>query len=640
MRRLLTLSAGCLLTLLVGLSCSRDRLSPPEESQTLTTAQIAQDLTKQRAFYDQMLTMAAQIDTTAALDSMAALISRDPDVSWATNVNTGVNVQWRSGLRGFLVLRTRAQQGPADLIPWAGSSPGGEEAAEGPPVGAPARGGPRGSGAAIGGAELAAVPYTVPTHRKTLLLAPCYNEFRVWDQSVIDAGKLRLGGAGYDSFAVYKEDQVTLERLRSIDAGNYGIVRLSSHGAPFPSLTDIQDVYMLTGEVRTPAADSVNIVDLSDGRIGVTEYFGQHLYSINADYFAKYNDFGTSNPLVLLGFCFGYLGGWPSDLRSTSGAGAVVGWDWEVIAGKDAGRTEYLLEAMCDSAQTAPTTLQTWYRRIDPSYQEEDRTITLHYSAPDSFALWQPANFRITEIDPTVGEAGDYVFVYGAGFGSTPGTVNFGPTPASGYGYWFDDRISAQIPEGLVAGPTPVTVTVGHKTSNAISIFIEDELFSVLHGSHVADFYLNAWHMYDPWDSGSRTTFAHLLQPIRWDGHLFFGGAYDGTAERRTRLEVYGSVGTDGRSVSFEYVYADTLFSGGVRTEEFKKARIVNVPFLQLYGGPNYSVYREAVQAHVEELQWSRQVFGGGGEVTESGVYLRTDWEAFPADDVLGVRFR
>lgn len=620
MRRLLSISIQCLLILLVGLSCSRDRLSPPEESQTLTTAQVAQNLTKQRAFYDQMLAMAAQLDTTAALDSMVALVSRDPDVSWATNVNTGVNIQWKSGLRGFLVLRIRAEQGPADLDPWAGVPPG--------------------SDAAAGQAGFAAVPYTVPTNRKTLLLAPCYDEFRVWDQSVIDAGKLSLGGAGYDSFIVYKEDQVTLQRLRSVGAGGYGIVRLSSHGAPFPSTTDIQDVYVLTGQVRTPDADSVNIVDLSEGRIGVTEYFGQHLYSINADYFAKYNDFGTTNPLLLLGFCFGYLGGWPSDLRSTSKAGAVVGWDWEVVAGKDAGRTEYLLEAMCDSSQTVPTSLQTWYRRIGTSYQEEDRTITIHYSAPDSFALWQPANFRITEIDPMVGEAGDYVFVYGAGFGASPGIVKFGATPASSYGYWFDDRISAQIPEGLAPGPTPITVTVGQRTSNAISIFIEDELFAILHDSHLADFYLNAWHMYDPWDAGRRTTFAHLLQPITWDGHLFFGGGYEVTAERRTRLEVYGSVGTDGRSVSFEYVYADTLFAGGGRTEVFKKARIVNVPFLQLYGGPNYSVYREAVPAHVEDLQWSRQVFGGGGEVTESGVYLRTDWEAFPADDVLGVRFR
>ncbi|MBD3334539.1 MAG: hypothetical protein GF355_03400, partial [Candidatus Eisenbacteria bacterium] len=161
MRALIPFLAGVALLAAWLTSCSRERLTIDEEGDTFDLEQAAEDMEAQIEYYDVLETLAAQIDTTAALDSLLVLLYQDPEVLWASNVNTGVNVQWRSGLRGMITIRTLARQLHA---------------------GAPIRKEtPNDAPQAPGFAALSQDIYTIPEHRKSLFLAPCYSEFRLHD---------------------------------------------------------------------------------------------------------------------------------------------------------------------------------------------------------------------------------------------------------------------------------------------------------------------------------------------------------------------------------------------------------------------------------------------------------------------------
>lgn len=606
-------------------SCDRERMLAPGGGH-LDLAQVEEDLSNQLVFLQELHALAAAMDTTAALDSLVVLIQNDPGVLWAANVRTGVNVEYKTGLRGFLVLRLGGRELPTAAP---GLTPGPSSRVSIP------------STANLSGEAERNSLYTVPKHRRTIYLAAAFSEFRTWDQSVIDAANAALPQIGYEPFTVLKDEQVTLAALSTVSSGDYGIVRISSHGSPWPGNEKIEEVYLLTGEFSTPYADSVNAAYLQNGTVGVTSYFGQNLYSVNARFFSDHNDFQDGQPLILLGFCFGYLGEWPNRLRTVSKAGAAVGWDWEVIAHREAGRTEWLLEQLCDSSRVDPMTIQRWHAGIDPGYEYGDRTVSIHYSAADSFALWASSTHRITEIGPYQGQPGEEIWIAGSGFGATPGSVRFGATPASTLLSWRDTEIHAVVPEGLAVGWTPVTVIVGGRTSNAAKFFVEDDFFDRIHGNGYVELYFKAWHTFEPWDAGRKTTFSHWLQPLIWNGDAFSGELREVQEDLRRRLTFSGKVDGARRTVSAEYVYADSVLSSHGWILEHKRARFVDVPFENYYGSAVvFSAEGEAVEQHVQgPLEWHRHDFDQNGNPRE-GTYVTTHWEWSPEDNRLNLGFR
>ncbi len=584
--------------------------------------EVLSHIVGQQSYYQDGAILAASMGAAAAIDSLATLVAQDPGVDWAVNNGTGVSIRWRNGLRGIVALRllNEGTQSGKSVSDWTPS---------------PTQSSTEPAGAAGQGI------FTVPKHRKALYLAPCYSEFSLWDDSFIKAVDGVLPKVGFSPLTVYKDEEVTLARLCGVAAGDYGLIRIGSHGSPWPSVSDIQEVYVISGEIPTEASINANWEDLDQGHLAIGSYAGGNRYFFDSHYFTANNNFGDGNPFVSAGFCFGWLGGWPEDLRQVSKAGAVTGWDWETLASADAGKTEYVVLDMCDTTRTRPTTLQTWHTAVDPHYMEESRRISLHYSAADNFALWTTSVVQITKIDPVVGGPGDDIYISGMGFGTVRGAVKFGATPATVITHWSDTGIRVVIPEGLTAGPTPVTVVVGSKISNPYSVFVEDALFEKLHKTYYVDFYFTAWHIYEPWDAGDEVTFSHLLQPIFWEGNLFAGEKREVTESRRMRLQVYGSVGADGRSVSLEYVFADTSYSSGGRVEEYQKVRIEGLPFENTYTGTvAYDATGDAVQPHVKELEWRRTVYGEAGETIQSGEYLRTEWDWYPVDHRLNCGFR
>lgn len=91
---------------------------------------------------------------------------------------------------------------------------------------------------------------------------------------------------------------------------------------------------------------------------------------------------------------------------------------------------------------------------------------------PYEVGVWQYRNAatgspQIGAVGPTIGRSGNIVTIDGEGFGTTPGTVNFGTTPASIL-CWANDEIKVIVPS-VAAGITNITVVKGGQTSNAFA---------------------------------------------------------------------------------------------------------------------------------------------------------------------------
>lgn len=613
---------GLILVLpIVFISCSSD--TPTDSSGgggDFDLTQAENDIAAQSTYHQNLTQLAAQMDTTSALDSLVTLLEADPDVAWATNVNTGVNIQWRSGLRGGITIRTLAGL-VFPMVPGQPGKPAGPLQL-GPP--------PQAADAAPPHPESSNI-YTTPTHRNALYLAACYSEFQTHDDTVLDWAATALPEAGYATFTVYKEAQVTLAALRSLSAGEWGIIRLSSHGAPYPSQQDVQSVYLLTGEVVSESANQANEAGLAEGSIGVNNYFGTNQYSVAAEYIAQHNNFGSTHPLILNGFCYSHLGNWSSQLRSV-GAGGVFGWDWECWAGTDAAYTKDMLETMLARSAATPTTLQRWFAQEEPWYQAGERRVEGHIAAADSFALWPPANVVLESLEDDTIAPGDAIYLYGHGFGSTIGKVFFGTTQAAVLAAytWSDTQIYIEVPEGLPAGNTTVkVVTAANEESNTLPVYIQDELMDVLHETTRVEVYFSADHVFDPWTLDTETAFSVMHQNLLWEENTFYGREVETTSNRSRRIDIVGAIDLAERTCALEYEYADTVYTiyGGHYIVS-KSAAFSHVPLTSL--GSSLCRFGAEGTGNVQPLvsttlTYERTTFGNVGDVYP-GSYVRTDW--------------
>jgi len=94
---------------------------------------------------------------------------------------------------------------------------------------------------------------------------------------------------------------------------------------------------------------------------------------------------------------------------------------------------------------------------------------------------------NIDSIDPTSGTVGTEVTVNGSAFGGNQGNsyVSFGPSKATDYVSWSNNRVVCKVPAGA-AGVAPVTVTTGGGTSNAVNFGVTPHIDNLDAGSGTA----------------------------------------------------------------------------------------------------------------------------------------------------------
>lgn len=125
---------------------------------------------------------------------------------------------------------------------------------------------------------------------------------------------------------------------------------------------------------------------------------GKTRYYIAPDFLTEYNDFSNDTIQFYGGFCYSFLGNWPS-LVNACASGTYFGFDWAVRSDKCAEWAVYLVNYLADKSFNQPNTTEGWmiHSSIPKQYVDEkqNRTIRIMYEGNGAFTLWQP-EYNIT----------------------------------------------------------------------------------------------------------------------------------------------------------------------------------------------------------------------------------------------------
>jgi hypothetical protein len=202
-----------------------------------------------------------------------------------------------------------------------------------------------------------------------------------------------LNGIGYE--CIYNlNDEVRLDYLKNLRSRNDGIISFNSHGYAWPDNTNIEEVYFLTGEEQFRTTTEQFYTDLIEKKVILLKRKnGQTRYYISPDFLTKYNDFSNDTILFYGGFCYSFLGSWPSLVNSCA-SGTYFGFDWAVKSDKCAGWAVSLVEYLSDQDAGQPHTVEDWMAEspIDKQYFSEkyDKTIHILYEGNGVLTLWRP----------------------------------------------------------------------------------------------------------------------------------------------------------------------------------------------------------------------------------------------------------
>jgi hypothetical protein len=457
---------------------------------------------------DQML---AEMDTTAVKDSLVKLFEADTaNVQTATSNSQGVSVQYKNGMRGGVMID------PLDLGGTLPAEPVRKNQSEAP------------TSAAFTGHR--------PVSHKTIFLNPSYWERQPYADPLVAQARAGFAQTGYSPFEVYTNAQCTVEKFASLSG--FGIVHIYSHGWAWPNENNIQEVYLMTGEVATPATTAKYFSDVKAGKIPIVQYGSHNRYFLSPSFVAHHNSFHDDTTFVYLGFCYSWLGNWQDTLIEVAGAGGCVGFDWSVYTSWNAMWGRHLYNDMFDTSMAAPMNLGNWRSyapAIDNNYWDPNnhRWVSIWNKGYSDLVFW--GALRITSIDPPAAQVGSPVTIRGVGFGDSQGTstLKFNSILASPT-TWSDSVITTDVPVGTTNGT--VVVKVGSESSNAfpfalarVSITLDADSIMRVPGDTV---YFRATI------TGSTDSNVTWRQVSDWAGSL---GSFEAQAPNSCRFRIYGN---------------------------------------------------------------------------------------------------
>ncbi len=401
-RALLVCRMGCCLVAAWWLGCSpvapggngNDNRPFDRDADPAVVAEVEPLLQTIEEYGEQFDALLLTTDVAAAAEQVAAALAAEPEVEWAVGDAQGVALLFRNGMQAALL------EDLQDEEPGIAEPP--EELDELDL--AQAKGVKDAS---------AATMVRLPGAKKTIFLNPHNWERQAYATKIVQKGNARFDEVGMDRFVVYLGEQCTLDRLSEL--GAYGVVHFYSHGAPFPRRNNIQEVYLMTGEI----ADAVTTAVLKDfglwgsvlqgrtkfKRAGDAEPAKHVMYFVSPRYLTEFNNFANARPLIYLGFCYSWRGSWQATL-TRAGASDAVGFDWAVKTNWNAwwGRTLY--HKLGDKSLDEPMTINGWYELLrardrrsyvytddnktpDDPLDDVQRTVTVYYDGAPDFTLWE-----------------------------------------------------------------------------------------------------------------------------------------------------------------------------------------------------------------------------------------------------------
>jgi hypothetical protein len=308
----------------------------------------------------------AAMDSAAAVEALAQWFRDHENVEWAVVSSQGISVSYTNGMYGGILLdpeRYGVDQ-PGKSIP-------------------PDR-----------QTDNLSPLKNLPVYKKARCVNAAMDEFFDQDAYQFNSWKETLNGIGYE--CVYNlNDEVSLDYLKNLTSrNNDGIISLNSHGYAWPGKTNIEEVYFLTGQEQLQHTTEVFYTDIIEKRVILLKRKdGRTRYYIAPDFLTKYNDFSNDTILFYGGFCYSFLGNWPSLVNSCA-SGTYFGFDWVVKSGKCAEWAVNLVDYMAIQDVAQPNTVEDWMTDspIAKQYLDEKYNKTVHilYEGNGALTLWQP----------------------------------------------------------------------------------------------------------------------------------------------------------------------------------------------------------------------------------------------------------
>jgi hypothetical protein len=232
----------------------------------------------------------------------------------------------------------------------------------------------------------------LPTSKKAMFLPASIGEFpdanirqdNNWSNSFSNLGY------GYDNII---GGAVDLDCLSGIQKSG-SVLCLDSHGYAWPADDQISEVYFITGEKASLKSSEKYYQDIIDHDILVLQFVNQptSTYAVSPGFITKYNDFSKDTVMFYGGFCYSYLGNWPS-LVDACASGTYFGFDWTVRSNKCTDWAIDLVDHLADQDAAQPWTVEGWMSSstIAKEYFDAEKNKTIHilYNGNGALTLWK-----------------------------------------------------------------------------------------------------------------------------------------------------------------------------------------------------------------------------------------------------------
>jgi IPT/TIG domain len=439
--RLLVLSAAILLCMIF---CSKDSTGPDTELSPIEFVNAS--LAMQSTYGDLLFSMFSNTDTSIAVKSILSKIQSETDFVDSAWINSqGIAVEYKNGMRGGIMYdpedhyaenmsQSRKLAGISDDEEYSDDTPG-------------------------------------SIH--TLFLCPIYSEKQIVADSIISVAQASFQNSGYRSFTKYVDQMCGIERFLNLD--NNGLIHIYSHSFAWPEKDAVSEVYLMTGDTATSGLNSDYLAQINNSQLTVF-YLPEHgnTYFLAPSFLKDDIDLSDDNPLFYLDFGHSFSTGWQNTLIDDLGAGACIGYDWNIRADSSLSWTTSMYSLMGDTSQFKQASIDDWYNSIDPSYQDGEYTASILYDGPSEYYLWY--SLRITELSSTSGYIGDTISIHGVGFGDIQGdgSVTFS-SQSAGVVSWSDSLIVAIVPDWSESND--VIVRSSGLTSNRVGFEVLKRLY-------------------------------------------------------------------------------------------------------------------------------------------------------------------
>lgn len=299
-------------------------------------------------------TWSKSMDSLSAIEKLHQFFLSNPNVSYAVVTDQGIDVEYKNGIRGGIVLNTQDSGyitgNSLKLCP--------DVTNEGSEV------------------------KSAASNKKMILIEAAYDEFKLFTDNTIRQHSANLPKVNYD-FVFFKGDEATLERYTRLSG--YGIIELASHGFNWSGPKgECTDIYMETGD--TLHTDMQYLEDLSNQNIIIPYHDKKTRYWIRDKFITSHNDFSNDTILFYGSFCYSNRGTWPS-IQKTFANGVYVGYDFAVKAQWDSKWAINLIYFLSDTTKHPLKDIKDWM---------QDSAISKYYYDPDYPRKYNPLRIAMT----------------------------------------------------------------------------------------------------------------------------------------------------------------------------------------------------------------------------------------------------